>query len=375
MSASTVGQTLGVAVIGCGGIGQTHARAAREIPGARLVGVSSRDEGRARRVAELEGCRFTTDPASLFADPEVALVSIATSSGSHASLALAAMAAGKHVLIEKPLAMTSADGRRVIAAAANRGLTLSVVFQRRFEETFSAIAAAVAAGALGRMLLVEASCPYFRPQSYYDTAAWRGTNADDGGALMNQGIHLVDLMLWLGGRARRVSAQMATQLHQIEAEDLAVAVVNLENGALATLLASTNLAPGFPHALNLYGDQGSHPHRRGRGDSLERRRGRRQRARRAAQAGGAHGRRLVAGGRVLEPAPAPRADGRRAGRDPRGPPARDHRPGRAARGLAGRGGLRVGAAPAGGRPRLVRRLRRDAGALSSARASGFRLRG
>jgi len=256
MSASTVGQTLGVAVIGCGGIGQTHARAAREIPGARLVGVSSRDEGRARRVAELEGCRFTTDPASLFADPEVALVSIATSSGSHASLALAAMAAGKHVLIEKPLAMTSADGRRVIAAAANRGLTLSVVFQRRFEETFSAIAAAVAAGALGRMLLVEASCPYFRPQSYYDTAAWRGTNADDGGALMNQGIHLVDLMLWLGGRARRVSAQMATQLHQIEAEDLAVAVVNLENGALATLLASTNLAPGFPHALNLYGDQG-----------------------------------------------------------------------------------------------------------------------
>jgi len=253
---SVGGSPIGIAVIGCGGIGQTHARAAREIPDARLVGVSSRDEAKARKVAEVEGCRFTTDPATLFADPEVGLVSIATSSGSHAALALAAIAAGKHVLVEKPLAMTSEDARRVIAAAAERGRTLSVVFQRRFEETFSVLRGAVAAGALGRLLLVEATCPYFRAQSYYDSAAWRGTIADDGGALMNQGIHLCDLMLWLGGRARRVTAQVATQVHRMEAEDIAAAVINLENGALATLLVSTNLAPGFPHALNLYGARG-----------------------------------------------------------------------------------------------------------------------
>ncbi len=254
---SMSGDTIGIAVIGCGGIGHTHARAAREIPGARLVGVSSRDEGRARQVAELEGCLFTTDPATLLADPEVSLVSIATSSGSHAPLALAAIAAGKHVLVEKPLAMTSDEGRRVMAAAVERGRTLSVVFQRRFEETFRVLRDAVTAGALGRLLLVEATCPYFRAQSYYDSAAWRGTLADDGGALMNQGIHLVDLMLWLGGRARRVTAQVATQMHRMEAEDIAAAVINFESGALATLLASTNLAPGFPHALNLYGDRGS----------------------------------------------------------------------------------------------------------------------
>jgi predicted dehydrogenase len=253
---SVGGSPIGIAVIGCGGIGQTHARAAREIPGARLIGVSSRDEAKARKVAEVEGCGFTTDPATLFADPQVGLVSIATSSGSHAALALAAIAAGKHVLVEKPLAMTSDDARRVIAAAVERGRTLSVVFQRRFEETFSALRGAIAAGALGRLLLVEATCPYFRAQSYYDSAAWRGTIADDGGALMNQGIHLCDLMLWLGGRARRVTAQVATQVHRMEAEDIAAAVINLDNGALATLLASTNLAPGFPHALNLYGDRG-----------------------------------------------------------------------------------------------------------------------
>ena len=248
---------IGVAVIGCGGIGQTHARAFRELVGARLIGVSSRDAGRARRMGEAEETDFTTDAASLIADPRVQLVSIATSSGSHAPLALAALQAGKHVVIEKPLAMTTQDGRRVLDEAAQRGLTVSVIFQRRFEATFQAVARAVAAGALGRLLLIEASCPYFRPQSYYDSASWRGTVADDGGALMNQGIHLVDLLLWIGGPARRVMGQMATQRHQMEAEDLAVAVVNLQNGALATLLASTNLAPGFPHTLNVYGDRGA----------------------------------------------------------------------------------------------------------------------
>jgi UDP-N-acetyl-2-amino-2-deoxyglucuronate dehydrogenase len=248
---------IGIAVIGCGGIGQTHARAAREIPGARLVGVSSRDPEKARRVGEAEGCRSFSDASALIADPAVGLVTIATSSGSHAALALEALGAGKHVVVEKPLAMSVADGRRVIAAAAASDLTLSVIFQRRFEPTFQAVAQVVAGGALGRVLLVEASCPYARPQSYYDAAAWRGTVSDDGGALMNQGIHLVDLLLWIGGPARRVVGQVATQVHQIEAEDLALAVINLKNGALATLLASTNLTPGFPHALNVYGDRGS----------------------------------------------------------------------------------------------------------------------
>ena len=251
------GGTIGIAVIGCGGIGQTHARAAREIPGARLVGVSSRDPGKARRVGEAEGCRYTSDAGALIGDPDVGLVTIATSSGSHAPLALQALAAGKHVVVEKPLAMSSADARRVIAAAEAGGLTLSVIFQRRFEPAFQAVAAAVAAGALGRLLLIEASCPYARPQSYYDSAPWRGTLADDGGALMNQGIHLVDLLLWMGGPARRVVGQVATQMHRMEAEDLALAVVTLDSGALATLLASTNLAPGFPHALNLYGERGA----------------------------------------------------------------------------------------------------------------------
>jgi UDP-N-acetyl-2-amino-2-deoxyglucuronate dehydrogenase len=192
----------------------------------------------------------------VFADEGVDAVVVSTPTSTHYPLAKAALAAGKHVLVEKPLAMTSDEGRQVIAAAAAGGRTLSVVFQRRFEETFRVLRDAVAAGALGRLLLVEATCPYFRAQSYYDSAAWRGTIADDGGALMNQGIHLVDLMLWLGGRARRVTAQVATQVHRMEAEDIAAAVINLENGALATLLASTNLAPGFPHALNVYGDRG-----------------------------------------------------------------------------------------------------------------------
>jgi UDP-N-acetyl-2-amino-2-deoxyglucuronate dehydrogenase len=247
----------GAAVIGCGGIGHTHARVFCESDRARLVAVSSRQEEKARRVAEAEGCSWSVDPAELLRRADVDLVSIATSSGSHASLALAALAAGKHVVVEKPLAMTAAEGREVIDEAHRRGLTLSVIAQRRFEPGFQAVKRAVAAGALGRLLLAEASCPYFRPQSYYDSAAWRGTVADDGGALMNQGIHLVDLLLWIAGPARRVSGLIATQDHVMEAEDLALGIVSLENGAFATLLASTNLRPGFPHALSFYGDKGS----------------------------------------------------------------------------------------------------------------------
>src|SRR5262245_60579184 len=248
---------LGAAVIGCGGIGHTHARAFRQIPRARLVAVSSRDGEKARRVADAEDCAFTTDAAALIGRGDVDLVAIATSSGSHAALALAALAAGKHVVVEKPLAMTAADARRVIDEARRRHRVLSVISQRRFEPGFAAVKRAVAAGALGRLLLAEASCPYFRPQSYYQSAAWRGTIADDGGALMNQGIHLVDLLLWIAGPARRVSGLVATQAHAIEAEDLALAHVWLESGAFATLLASTNLAPGFPHALNFYGERGA----------------------------------------------------------------------------------------------------------------------
>ncbi len=250
-------KTRGVAVLGCGTIGQTHIRAVREIDGLRLVGVSARRAEKARETAEREECLGTADYRELLGHPEVDLVTITTSSGSHGRIALEALEAGKHVLVEKPMAMTAEEAARVVASAREKGLTLSVVSQRRFEDQHQAVKRVVAEGALGRLLLVEVSCPYYRTQEYYDSADWRGKAAQDGGALMNQGIHSVDLMLWLAGPARSVSGLAATQTHRIEAEDLALAIVSFEGGAFGTIMASTSIQPGFSPALNLYGEKGT----------------------------------------------------------------------------------------------------------------------
>jgi predicted dehydrogenase len=248
---------VGIAVLGCGTIGEFHLRAIREIPGARLAGISAQPEARAREIAAREQCVGTADYRELLGRPEVDLVTIATPSGSHAKIALEALDAGKHVLVEKPMAMTAEDASRVIRRAAEKNLVLSVVSQRRLEEQHQAIRRALDAGALGRLLVVESVCPFFRPQEYYAQAAWRGTKGEDGGALMNQGIHSIDLMLWFGGRARTVYGRTATRTHRIEAEDVGVALVSFESGAFGTVLASTSIQPGFPAALNLYGEKGS----------------------------------------------------------------------------------------------------------------------
>jgi UDP-N-acetyl-2-amino-2-deoxyglucuronate dehydrogenase len=132
-----------------------------------------------------------------------------------------------------------------------------VVSQRRFEAQHVAVKKALEGGALGKLLLVEVSCPYYRTQAYYESADWRGKIATDGGALMNQSIHSVDLLLWFGGPVHSLSAKTATQTHRMEAEDLALAMVTFKSGAFGTIMASTSIQPGFPPCLNLYGEKGT----------------------------------------------------------------------------------------------------------------------
>ncbi|WP_135557036.1 Gfo/Idh/MocA family protein [Paenibacillus cymbidii] len=247
----------GVAVIGCGGIGSFHLKSVQELEQARLIGIHSRSAERARAIGEREGCLWTTDYRELLQHPDVDAVCVTTSSGSHYAIGMEVLQAGKHLLVEKPLAMNAQQARAMIAEAASRGLTLAVVSQRRFEPQTTAIKQAVSSGAIGELLFVEAACPYWRDQAYYDSASWRGTIAEDGGALMNQGIHIIDLMLWMAGEAKSVFAKTATQLHQMEAEDFGLALITFRNGAFGKLLASTNLQPGFPQSLHLYGSKGT----------------------------------------------------------------------------------------------------------------------
>ena len=250
-------RAIGFGIVGAGMIAGYHAGAIAETAGARLVAVCREDPARAAEAAERFGVPCDTSLAALLARPEIEAVCICTPSGQHAEQAIAAARAGKHVLVEKPLALTLADADAMIAACQQAGVLLGVALQRRTDPQFRAAHHAIESGLLGRPVLGTISIPYVRPQSYYESAAWRGTWAlDGGGALMNQGIHLVDLLLWLMGDVAEVEARFDTLDHAIEVEDCVAATLRFRNGALGTIAATTAAAPGFPHRVEAYGTAG-----------------------------------------------------------------------------------------------------------------------
>ncbi|MBO0869588.1 MAG: Gfo/Idh/MocA family oxidoreductase, partial [Micromonosporaceae bacterium] len=190
------------------------------------------------------------------------MVAVCTPTGLHGEVAEQAIAAGLHVVIEKPLEVSMPRARSVAglaADAARRGQVCSVISQHRFDPACAAVAGAVAAGRFGRLTSGVADLAWWRPQSYYDSAAWRGTwELDGGGAVMNQGIHIVDLLLWLFGTPVEVYAHTARLAHQrVPIEDVAVATVRFDSGALAVLHASTAAYPGGAMRLGVHGDRGS----------------------------------------------------------------------------------------------------------------------
>jgi predicted dehydrogenase len=224
--------------------------------GARLVTVGHYDSHRFAEISVRFGVPCV--PYDQVLDHQgVDVVSLCTPSGQHAAQATSAARAGKHVLAEKPMALNLAGADAMIAACDRAGTKLGVVLQRRAEPLFEQIHRAVRGGALGELVLSIVTLPYSRPQAYYDQAAWRGTWAlDGGGVLMNQGIHLVDLLLWYMGDPVEVLARAGTLHREIEVEDTLAAALRFQGGALATITASTTAGSGFPHRLELYGTRG-----------------------------------------------------------------------------------------------------------------------
>jgi predicted dehydrogenase len=248
---------LGFAIIGTGMVARYHAQAIAQTPGTYLATLVASSPERAAEAQARFGAPCTHDLAAAMARPDIDVVCVCTPSGLHAEQTLAAARAGKHVLVEKPLALSLADGDAMIAAAREAGVLLAVALQRRTEPEFVAVHQAITAGAMGRMVLGSVNVPYLRPQSYYESAAWRGTWAlDGGGALMNQGVHLVDLLLWFMGGVAEVQANSATLAHAIEVEDCVTATLRFTSGALGTISATTAAAPGFPHRVEVYGERG-----------------------------------------------------------------------------------------------------------------------
>jgi hypothetical protein len=226
---------LGFAIVGCGVIARFHARALADVPDTRVVAQVSRREANARALADDLGrrCDTYTDLAPVLTRRDVDVVIITTPSGAHLEPATAAAAAGKHVVVEKPLEVTLERCDQIIAACNRHQAKLCTIFPSRFGDANQALKAAVAAGRFGRLTLGETTRKWWRPQSYYDEGGWKGTRALDGGALMNQAIHNVDLLCWMMGPVTHINGFTATLAHErIEVEDTAVACLRFASGAL-----------------------------------------------------------------------------------------------------------------------------------------------
>lgn len=245
------------AVIGCGHITLRHAEALQALPNARLIAVCDTDLLRAEEFAQNYGAVAYSDYHQMLARPDIDVVTICVPSGLHTKIGLDVAAAGKHVLVEKPIALTLPDADALIAACKLARVRLGVVLQNRFNPPMVALRSAVDQGLLGRLLLGNATVRWHRPQSYYEVG-WRGTQTMDGGILLNQAIHHVDALSWLMGEVQSVYAFMDTLNHEIEVPDVCVASLRFKNGAVATIEASTLT---FPHNLEgsiaVFGEKGS----------------------------------------------------------------------------------------------------------------------
>lgn len=248
----------GIGIVGTGAIAIKHAQAIAELEGAKLVGLFNPNTQSAEAAREKFSAPVFSDTAEFLAVEGLDIVCICTPSGMHLEPGLAAIAAGKHLVVEKPIEINLSRADELIAAAEKKGVKLAVIFQNRFSPDYQKLKQAVDAGVFGRLLMGNAYVNWFRNDAYYSTSKWKGTlKADGGGALINQGIHTIDLLLDLMGEVKNVYGQVQTTLYPIEGEDLGAALVNFKNGALGNITSATALYPGYPERIEVFGTEGS----------------------------------------------------------------------------------------------------------------------
>jgi predicted dehydrogenase len=246
-------------IIGCGMIAGFHVKAVEAAGGSTVACFDKFPASAQRLAAQCPGCKAYEDFDRFLADKSIDIVTVGTPSGDHFEPAMAAVAAGKHVIVEKPLEVTLDRCDKLIAAAKKAGVKLASVFHSRFHESSKTIKKAVENGRFGKLTLGNAVVKWYRTQQYYDSGAWRGTwKLDGGGALMNQAIHTIDLLIWLMGNIAEVSAHTALLAHErIEVEDTATATLKFANGALGTIVGTTAAYPGYLKRVEIHGSAGS----------------------------------------------------------------------------------------------------------------------
>ncbi len=247
---------VGFAVVGLG-MGRNRARQVVDTPGAELKLVVDINEDLARKVGEEMGCRWTAHLGEALGRDDTDVVMVMTPSGLHAEVGVRAAKAGKHVITTKPMDVTTAACDRLIAAADEAGILLGVDYQSRYVDNNFRIAEALRRGWLGRPVLGEIRFKWFRSQEYFEHGnGWRGTWAmDGGGSLANQGSHLIDLLLWFMGEPVRVYAETAIVNHDIETEDVGLAILNFASGAKGTIVGTTSFPASAYFSAEVHGTE------------------------------------------------------------------------------------------------------------------------
>jgi predicted dehydrogenase len=247
-----------IGLIGGGNISETHARAARAIADVEIAAVFGTNAEKVSRLCREYGGKAYSNFDEFLAHRPMELVAIGSPSGLHAEQGIAAARRGLHVLTEKPIDITVERADELIAETRKAGVQLGVFFQDRGKPDILSVKTAVDAGALGKPILADARVKWYRPPEYYANSRWRGTwTLDGGGALINQAVHTLDLMLWIFGEVKAVQATCKTALHAIEVEDTLIAMLEFANGALGVLQAATSVFPGYPRRLELTGSEGT----------------------------------------------------------------------------------------------------------------------
>ena len=244
-------------IIGCGLISHVHAAAIASLPQAILVGVADNNPERAEAFAKQYSVHAYENTTKLLEDPEIDIVCICTPSGFHAEGAQEALRHGKHVVLEKPMALTTESAKAVLELCKQHNRLLTVISQWRFAPSFVYAKQLLEEKKLGNLVMCSLRMKYWRDPTYYTESPWHGTKKfDGGGALMNQGIHGVDLLQYLIGNATVLKGRAKTMYHNIEVEDTAAALLEFENGALGVIEASTCTYPGFDRRWEIHGDRG-----------------------------------------------------------------------------------------------------------------------
>jgi predicted dehydrogenase len=247
-----------VGILGGGNISETHARAVQQTQGSEIAAVYGQNREKSARLSRLYGGSVYHNLQSFLEHRSMDMVVIGSPSGLHAEHGIGAARHGLHVLVEKPLDVNLDRADELIAECEQAGVKLGVFFQDRVAPGIRKLKELIEAGRLGKLILVSARVKWYRPPEYYSGSRWRGTwLLDGGGALINQGVHTLDLLLWLLGDVQRVYAKAITALHQIETEDSVVATLEFASGVIGTLEAATSIYPGYARRLELSGSEGT----------------------------------------------------------------------------------------------------------------------